>query len=89
MEDRLDEVMDIGECTLLKIPYHGRKLDNIEEFVNAVSPKCAVVCTSQSEYSSQVQNLLLKKKITTYSTCFNGRITALSNGNEIKMSTEK
>ena len=89
MEQRLDEVMDIGKCTLLKVPYHGRKLDNIEEFLNAVSPKCAVVCTSQSEFSSQVQNILLKRSIPTYSTCFNGRITALSDGNEIKITTEK
>jgi beta-lactamase superfamily II metal-dependent hydrolase len=89
MEQRLDEIMDIGQCTLLKVPYHGRKLANIEEFISAVKPKCAVVCTSQAEFSSQLQNLLLDRKIPTYSTCFNGRITAVSDGSEIKMSTEK
>lgn len=89
METRLDEIMDIGKCTLLKVPYHGRKLKNIEEFINSVSPRCAVVCTSQEEFSSQVQNILLDKKIPTYSTCFNGRITAVSNGSEIKIDTEK
>ena len=89
MEERLNEIMDIGKCTLLKVPYHGRKLDNIEDFVNAVSPGCAVVCTSKSEFSSQVQNLLLKKKIPMYSTCFNGKITAVSDGKEIKIDTEK
>lgn len=89
MEERLDEIMNIGECTLLKVPYHGRKLTNIEDFISAVKPKCAVVCTSQAEFSSQVQNLLLDRKIPTYSTCFNGRITAVSDGSEIKMSTEK
>ena len=89
MEERLDEIMDIGNCTLLKIPYHGRKLSNIDSFISAVSPKCAVVCTSKSEYSSQVQNILLDKKIPTYSTCFNGKITAISNGTEIKIDTEK
>ena len=89
MEDRLEEIMDIGECTLLKIPYHGRKLDNAKEFIEAVRPKCAVVCTSQAEFSSQVQNILLDKNIPTYSTCFNGRITAVSDGNEIKITTEK
>ena len=71
METRLDEIMDIGKCTLLKVPYHGRKLKNIEEFINSVSPRCAVVCTSQEEFSSQVQNILLDKKIPMYSTCFN------------------
>ena len=89
MEQRLEEVMDIGKCTLLKVPYHGRKLQNIKEFVNAVDPDCAVVCTSKSEFSSQVQNLLLEKNIPTYSTCFNGTITAVSDGKEIKISSEK
>lgn len=89
MEQRLNEIMDVGKCTLLKVPYHGRKLPNIEDFINAVSPKCAVVCTSQEEFSSQVQNLLMDKNIPTYSTCFNGRITAVSNGNEIRIDTEK
>jgi beta-lactamase superfamily II metal-dependent hydrolase len=89
METRLDEIMDIGKCTLLKVPYHGRKLKNIGDFIDKVSPKCAVVCTSQAEFSSQVQNILLDKKIPMYSTCFNGRITAISSGKEIKIETEK
>ena len=89
MEERLSEIMDIGECTLLKVPYHGRKLDNFSEFIDAVKPKCAVVCTSQQEFSSKVQNCLLDKKIPTYSTCFNGRIIATSDGSEINISTEK
>ena len=29
----MNEIMDIGKCTLLKVPYHGRKLDNIEDFI--------------------------------------------------------
>ncbi|MBQ5564078.1 MAG: hypothetical protein IIT39_11955, partial [Clostridia bacterium] len=32
MEQRLDEIMDIGKCNLLKVPYHGRKLDNFKDF---------------------------------------------------------
>ncbi len=89
MEERLNEIMDIGECTLLKVPYHGRKLENLAEFLEAVKPKCAVVCSSKSEYSSNTQGLLSKRGIPAYSTCFNGRITAVSNGKEIKMTVEK
>ncbi len=89
MEQRLDEIMDVGKCTMLKVPYHGRKLKNFEDFLSAVSPKCAVVCTSQSEFSSQVQDSLSDRKIPTYSTCYNGRITAVSNGNEIRFDVEK
>ena len=89
MEQRLDEIMDIGKCTLLKVPYHGRKLDNIGDFLKAVSPKCAVVCTESSEFSGKVQDVLKDMKITTYATCFNGEITAVSDGSQIKIDTEK
>ncbi len=89
MEQRLAEIMDIGKCTLLKVPYHGRKLDNLSDFLSKVQPKCAVVCTSSSEFSGKVQDLLKNKKITTYATCFNGDITAVSNGGSITFTTEK
>jgi beta-lactamase superfamily II metal-dependent hydrolase len=89
MEERLDEIMDIGKCTLLKIPYHGRKLDNLGNFLKATSPKCAVVCTDSSTFSGKVQDMLSDMKIPTYSTCFNGNITAVSNGASIEFITEK
>ena len=89
MEQRLDEIMDIGECTLLKVPYHGRKLDNLGDFLDAVKPKCAVVCTASNEFASKTQKALTERKITTYATCFNGDITAVSDGSSIKMSVSK
>ncbi|WP_303836031.1 ComEC/Rec2 family competence protein [Ruminococcus flavefaciens] len=89
MEERLDEIMDIGKCTLLKVPYHGRKLDNLDDFLKATEPKCAVVCTSSSEFSGKMQDLLKKRGITTYATCFNGDITAVSDGSQIKIDAEK
>ena len=88
MEQRLDEIMDIGTCTLLKVPYHGRKLDNLSDFLNAVKPKCAVVCTSTNEFSGKVQDALRKSGAKTYATCFNGDITALSDGSNITITTE-
>ena len=89
MEERLDEIMDIGKCTLLKVPYHGRKLDNLGDFLKATEPKCAVVCTDSNEFSGKMQDLLKKQKINTYATCFNGEITAVSDGSQIKINTEK
>ena len=89
MEQRLDEIMDIGTCTFLKIPYHGRKLSNLGEFLDAVEPKCAVACTSQSEFASSVQTLLTEKGIRFYSTCFNGRIELSSDCKSVAFSTEK
>ena len=89
MEQRLDEIMNIGKCTLLKVPYHGRKLDNLGDFLKATEPKCAVVCTDSNEFSGKMQDLLKKQKINTYATCFNGEITAVSDGSQIKIDTEK
>ena len=89
MEQRLDEVMDIGKCTLLKVPYHGRELPNMGEFLDAVSPEVAVVCTDQSEFSADTQSKLIDRKIKYYATCFNGRIDAVSNGSNISVTAEK
>lgn len=89
MEERLEEIMDIGGCTLLKVPYHGRKLDNISDFLSAVTPKCAVVCTSSGEFSGKVQDALKKSGAKTYATCFNGDITATSDGTQINIGVEK
>ena len=89
LEDRLDEIMKIGKCTLLKVPYHGRKLDNLKDFLKAVQPKYAVTCTSASEFSNKTQNALEELKIQSYATCYNGDITATSNGAEITFETER
>ncbi|MDE6672912.1 MAG: MBL fold metallo-hydrolase [Ruminococcus sp.] len=85
MEQRLEEIMDIGNCTLLKVPYHARKLDNLETFISRVRPEYAVSCTSESEFSSDTEKILNKYRIKSYATCYNGNITAVSNGNEIKL----
>jgi len=89
MEQRLDEIMDIGKCNLLKVPYHGRKLDNFTDFLQNVQPDCAVVCTSANEFSSKTENALSDLNIKTYATCYNGRITASSNGVDLSISSEK
>lgn len=89
MEQRLDEVMDIGDCDLLKIPYHGRKIANLEEFVEATAPEYAVICTSQDELSSKTQDILDDHSVRFWATCNNGRVTAVSNGREITVAAEK
>ena len=89
MDQRLTEIMDIGDCDLLKIPYHGRKLANLSGFLDEVTPEYAVVCTSSDEFSSYTQGTLMDKGIKFWSTCFNGRITASSDGDEITVTCEK
>lgn len=89
MEARLDEIMEIGQCTFLKLPYHGRKLDNLGEFLDAVKPKCAVACTDISEFASSTQKALKERNIKYYATCYNGQINLVSSGKEISVTTEK
>ena len=89
MDQRLTGVMDIGDCDLMKIPYHGRKLANLSSFLDATKPEYAVVCTSSEEFSPYTQGILSDKHIKFWSTCFNGRITAVSNGSSVSVSCEK
>jgi len=85
MEERLSEIMDIGRCDLLKIPYHGRKLDNLGEFLDKTAPQYAVVLTSKKEFSSKVKSLLSDRNITYYASCYNDTITAVSDGKNINI----
>ena len=90
MDIRLKEVMDVaGDCDLLKIPYHGRKLNALGAFLDRTSPEYAVVCTDKNDFSSYVKNLLSEKNIKYWSTAFNGRITAISDGTNITVTSEK
>ncbi len=89
MEARLDEVMDIGDCDVLKVAYHGRRLDNTDEFLDAVTPEYAVACTSAEEFDAKTQQSLASRCIMTYATCYNGTITMLSDGVNISFTTEK
>lgn len=89
MEQRLEEIMNISECDLLKVPYHGREIDNFETFLCSANPEYAVVCSSKSEFSGETEKLLKKYNIEYYSTCYNGNITAISNGNKLSFTTEK
>ncbi len=86
MEQRLSEIMDIGDCDFLKIPYHGRKLENLGQFLDSVKPESAVVCTSDSEFSDSTKNLLIQRNIDYRATCTDGQIKILSDG--VKLSFE-
>jgi len=87
MEARIEEIMDVGQCTLLKTPYHGRKLTNLGPFLKAVMPKYTVTCTSANEFANSTQKLLKNLNIISYATCYNGTVTAVSNGTDISFTT--
>ncbi len=88
MQQRLDEVMDIGGCDLLKIPYHGRKISNLEQFIEETSPEYAVICTSKEEFAPATREILDSNGVKYWSTCYNGSITAVSDGNSITVTAE-
>jgi beta-lactamase superfamily II metal-dependent hydrolase len=88
-EERLSEVMDIGTCDLLKVPYHGRKVSNLGAFLDSVQPSYAVISTSKKELSDDTVQCLEERGITSYVTCQDGNITAVSDGESIEIHTDK
>ena len=89
MEERLAEIMDIGDCDLLKVPYHGRELGNLEIFLDAVTPEYAVICTSKPEISWVTVKQLESRSIATYITGQDGDITVVSDGTTLTVETSK
>lgn len=89
MQERLEEIMDIGDCDLLKVPYHGREIANLPAFLDAVTPEYAVISTSSKELSGTTVQVLLERNVQTFITCNDGTITAVSDGNAIAIDTEQ
>ncbi|MDE5565169.1 MAG: hypothetical protein K2I93_08425, partial [Oscillospiraceae bacterium] len=87
MQERLSEIMDIGDCDLLKVPYHGRDIANLPAFLDAVTPEYAVISTSKDYLSENVLALLQERDVQTFVTCQDGNITAVSDGHEIVFET--
>ena len=89
MDERLTEIMDLGDCSLLKVPYHGRELNNLPAFLDAVTPEYAVICTSKPEVSDVTLRQLESRNIEIYVTGKDGNITAVSDGETITVETSK
>ena len=89
MDKRLAEVMDIGDCDLLKVPYHGRKLGNLNEFLDRTKPEYAVVTTSEKEFSPFTEDALESHDVEYRTTFENGVVTAFSDGSTITLSSER
>lgn len=87
MQERLSEIMDIGDCDLLKVPYHGRDIANLPAFLDAVTPEYAVISTSKDYLSENVLASLQERNVQTFVTCQDGNITAVSDGREIVFET--
>lgn len=87
MQERLSEIMDIGDCDLLKVPYHGRDIANLPAFLDAVTPEYAVISTSEDYLSENVLTALQDRDVQTFVTCRDGNITAVSDGQDMTFET--
>ncbi len=88
MQERLSEIMDIGDCDLLKVPYHGREIANLPEFLAAVTPEYGGISTDDEHLSAVTMQELADRNVETYVTCQDGNIIAVSDGSSIEISTE-
>ncbi len=54
-EARINELLKTEglECTILKVPHHGRYKVNFQEFIDYVSPQYAIITSSKSEPEDQ------------------------------------
>lgn len=89
MQERLAEIMDIGDCDLLKVPYHGQEIANLPEFLDAVTPEYAVISTSAKELSGATVQALSERKVQTFITCSDGTVTAVSDGASLTVEAGK
>lgn len=88
MQERLSEIMDIGDCDLLKVPYHGREIANLPSFLAAVKPEYGVISTDDENLSAVTMQELADRNVETYVTYQDGNIIAVSDGSSIEISTE-
>ncbi len=69
--ERLKELLGTEglECTILKVPHHGRYSPNTKAFIDYVSPKYAIITSSNSEPEDpEVMNILSSAGVETYLT---------------------
>ncbi len=54
-EARIQELLEVEDldCTILKVPHHGRYKTNFNEFIEHVSPEYAIITSSDSEPEDQ------------------------------------
>ena len=88
MEERLAEVMDIGDCDLLKVPYHGREITNFPQFLQNTKPEYAIISTKEKELAQATTDALNTVGAKIYTTFADGNIIAVSDGSSITVTTE-
>jgi len=87
MQERLVELMDMGDCDVLKEPYHGREVANLDEFLDNVTPEYAIVTTDEENLSEVTMQELAERNIETYVTFRDGNIRCISTGQAVSFET--
>lgn len=89
---RLDEFLEQNDFTLshdiLKIPHHGRKEKNSEEFLQAVQPSAAVITNLEEKAADGKVCRVLREMGTEVFFTGNGVITCLCDGKELQVIQE-
>lgn len=91
-KERLKELLNQTEFDLkhdlLKVPHHGRKEKNSEEFLEAVSPKAAIITCSREEPGDEKVQKILRQTGTQIYLTSEGTITCTTDGEKMKISQE-
>ena len=88
------EMMNKGydlDVDILKVGHHGSSTSSSQKFLNAVSPKIAVIQVGKNnDYGHPHKEIKTRlKNIETYRTDTNGNIVIETNGKEYKVTTQK
>ena len=85
MEERIVEIIDTfpGEYDLIKLPYHGKYIENYEDFLASAQTRNGVItCSDKNPSDERTIELLERNGVSVYETK-NGSITVYTNGKQI------
>lgn len=90
--ERLKELLEQKEFELshdvLKVPHHGRKEKNSEEFLRAVGPGAAVITSAKDKPADEEVCRMLEEMGTAVYFTENGAVTCLCDGKELQILQE-
>lgn len=79
---------DVLKCDILKVAHHGSKYSSCEEFIDAVSPKIAVIQVGKNNYGHPDKGVIekfYKKGIMVYRTDHDGAVGIICNKGKMKV----
>lgn len=92
-EEENEKTISWPKADVLKVGHHGSNTSSSEKFLNEVSPKYAVIMAGEGNSYGLPKDEIVKRieslGTTIYRTDKNGTIEMISDGNEIKITTEK